>query len=266
MVKNGDWKTMRESRETYYGEETEEDIRLRVSSERSPASEHRLKTGTSGIHPCISRAMSGRHIFLMGTTGSGKTYAASYMAQFMDAFIFINTQQELSASRQCQIQLGDPEELQEALEDGYRGIEYVPSFDRDEAREEVQVIREQLFEIGSEMKEQNPVLELPMWINVFLDEAQVYAPIMTHKDAEIIWTQGRGFGIRGIALSRQPQELSKEIVNNVEFEIIFQLGDYALPYFTRFKIPIEEHQAWINQKWHFLLYDKRRIFECTPVK
>jgi hypothetical protein len=257
---------MRESEATYYGVEDEGEKRLIMNEERSPASEHRLKTGTSGMHPCISRALSGRHIFLMGSTGSGKTYAASYMAQFMDAFIFINTQQELSASRQCQIQLDDPEDLQEALEDGYRGIEYVPSFDRDEAREEVQVIREQLFEIGSEMKEQNPVLELPMWINVFLDEAQVYAPIMTHKDAEIIWTQGRGFGIRGIALSRQPQELSKEIVNNVEFELIFRLGDYAYPYFTRFKIPIEEHQAWIDKEYHFLLYDKRQLYECNPVK
>ena len=253
-------------RETYYGVEGAEEERLLMQAERSPASEHRLKTGRGGMHPCISRALSGRHIFLMGTTGSGKTYAASYMARFMDAFIFINTQQELSASQQCQVQIEDPEDLQEALEDGYRGVEFVPSFDRDEAREEVQVIREQLFEIGSEMKEQNPVLELPMWINVFLDEAQVYAPIMTHKDAEIIWTQGRGFGIRGIAISRQPQELSKEIVNNVEFELIFRLGDYALPYFTRFKIPIEEHQAWTDKEYHFLLYDKRQLYRCLPIK
>ena len=257
---------MRSSEETYYGTDDEEEKRLIMQAERSPAAEQRLKGTSGGIHPCISQALSGRHIFLMGTTGSGKTYAASYMAQFMDAFIFINTQQELSASRQCQVELEDPEDLQEALEDGYRGIEYVPSFDRDEAREEVQVIREQLFEIGSEMKEQNPVLELPMWISVFLDEAQVYAPIMTHKDAEIIWTQGRGFGIRGIALSRQPQELSKEIVNNCEFELIFRLGDYAYPYFTRFKIPIEEHQAWIDREYHFLLYDKRQLYECLPVK
>ena len=257
---------MRESEETYYGVKDEDEQRLIIQSERSPHAQQQMESKGRGIHPCISKALSGRHIFLMGTTGSGKTFCASYMAHFMDAFIFINTQQELSASRQCQIHLEDPEDLQEALEDGYRNIEYVPSFDRDAAREEVQVIREQLFEIGSEMKEQNPVLELPMWISVFLDEAQVYAPIMTHKDAEIIWTQGRGFGIRGIALSRQPQELSKEIVNNVEFELIFRLGDYALPYFGRFKIPIEEHQAWIDKEYHFLLYDKRQIFECEPIK
>ena len=218
------------------------------------------------IHPCISQAMSGRHILLIGSTGSGKTYAASYMARFMDAFIFINTQEELSASRECQILLEDPEDLQDALEEGYRGIEYVPSLDRDSAIEEVEVIREQLFEIGSEMKGENPVLELPTWISVFLDESQVYAPIMTHKDAEAFWTRGRGYGIRGIAISRQPQELSKEIVNNVEYELIFQLGHYALPYFRRFKIPIEEHQEWINKQYHFLLYDKRQIFDCEPIK
>jgi energy-coupling factor transporter ATP-binding protein EcfA2 len=257
---------MRESEATYYGADEEEEKRLVMSAERSPAAEHRLKTGTGGMHPCISRAMSGRHILLIGSTGSGKTYAASYMARFMDSFIFINTQEELSASRECQILLEDPEDLQEALEEGYRGIEYVPSMGREDAIEEVEVIREQLFEIGSEMKGENPVLELQTWITVFLDETQIYAPIMTHKEAENFWNRGRGYGIRGVAISRQPQELSKDVVNNCEFELIFQLGHYALPYFQRFKIPIEEHQAWINRKWHFLLYDKRQIFECVPVK
>lgn len=257
---------MRESEATYYGTDDEDEKRRIMSAERSPASEQRIKTGYGGMHPCISRALSGRHILLIGSTGSGKTYAASYMARFMDAFIFINTQEELSASKECQVVLEDPEDLQEALEDGYRGIEYVPSMDRESAIEEVEVIREQLFEIGSEMKAQAQVLELSTWINVFLDETQVFAPIMTHKDAENIWNRGRGYGIRGIAISRQPQELSKDVVNNCEFELIFQLGHYALPYFQRFKIPIEEHQAWINRQYHFLLYDKRQIFECAPVK
>lgn len=217
------------------------------------------------IHPCISRALSGRHILFLGTTGSGKTYAASYMARFLDAFIFINTQEEREASLVCDVRLDDPSEVQEAFEEGYRKIEFIPSMDRDEAREEVQTIREGLFEIGSEMKAQSNELEIPTWISVFLDEAQVYAPLMTHKDAENFWTRGRGYGIRGIALTRQPQELSKEIVNNVEFELIFRLGDYAMPYFTRFKIPIEHHLEWIDREHHFLLYDKRGLYRCLPV-
>ena len=217
------------------------------------------------IHPCISRALSGRHILLIGSTGSGKTYAASYMAKFLDALVFINTQEEREASLVCDVRLDDPSEIQEAFEEGYRKIEYVPSMDKDEAREEVQIIREGLFEIGSEMKAQSNELEIPMWVSVFLDEAQVYCPLLTHKDAENFWTRGRGYGIRGIALSRQPQELSKEIVNNVEFELIFRLGDYAYPYFTRFKIPIAEHIEWTDREFHFLLYDKRRLYRCNPI-
>ena len=217
------------------------------------------------IHPCINKALSGRHILLIGSTGSGKTYAAAYMTHFLDSFVFVNTQRELSVSQRCQVSLDDPSELQEALEEGYRGIEFIPSMDRDEAQQEVQIIREQLFEIGEVIKEQAQVLELPMWTTVFLDEAQIYAPLMTHKDGAIFWTQGRGLGIRGVAISRQPQELSKDIVNNCEFELIFKLGDYAYPYFTRFKIPIEEHQEWTDREHHFLLYDKRRLFECEPI-
>ena len=222
-------------------------------------------TEQKSIHPCIARALSGRHVLIIGTTGGGKTYAASYMCRFLDSFVFINTQRELSVTRMCQVSLEDPSELQDAMEEGYRGIEYIPSMDRDEAREEVQTIREQLFEIGEVIKENAQVLELPMWITLFLDEAQVYAPLLTHKDAEIIWNQGRGLGIRGVAISRQPQELSKDIVNNVEYELIFQLGDYAIPYFNRFKIPIEQHQEWIDREHHFLLYDKRKITRCRPI-
>ena len=218
------------------------------------------------IHPCIARALSGRHILIIGTTGSGKTYAAADMLDCLDAFVSVNTQRELSVSQKCQVSLEDPSELQEALEEGYRGIEFIPSMDKDTAREEVQVLREQIFEIGEVMKEQAHVLELPTWITVFLDEAQVYAPIMTHKDGEIIWNQGRGFGIRGVAISRQPQELSKDIVNNVEYELIFRTGDYAVPYFTKFHIPIEQHQEWIDKTHHFLLYDKRILYHCEPIR
>ena len=218
------------------------------------------------IHPCIAQALSGRHILIIGTTGSGKTYAAAYMLDFLDAFVFVNTQRELEVTQKCQVSLDDPSELQEAMEEGYRGIEFVPSMDKDVAREEVQVLREQIFEIGETMKEKAHVLELPTWITVFLDEAQVYAPLMTHKDGEIFWNQGRGFGIRGVAISRQPQEISKDIVNNVEYELIFRLGHYALPYFTRFKIPIEQYQEWTDKTHHFLLYDKISLTRCLPIR
>lgn len=246
---------------TYYGIEEDDPEERRILM----ASEYRSQP-FSGMNPCISRALTGHHVFLMGMTGSGKTYAASYMAKYLDAFIFINTQEELSISQVCQVSLDEPSELGDALEEGYRGIEFVPSMDKDEARAEVEVIRQQLFEIGSVIKAQSNTLEIPYWINVFIDEAQVYAPLHTHLDAENFFIRGRGYGIRGIALSRQPQELSKEIVNNCSFELIFELGDYALPYFKTFKIPIEEHKAWIAQKYHFLLYDKKQLFECLPVK
>lgn len=219
----------------------------------------------SNVNPCVLKALSGRHILLIGTTGSGKTFVASYMAQHLDCFVFINTQEEKSAADICQVSLEDPSEIQEALEEGYRGIEFVPSFDREEARAEVQILREGIFEIGSEMKAQANVLELPMWITVFVDETQVYCPLLSHLDTENFWTRGRGYGIRGVALSRQPQELSKEVVNNCEYELIFRQGHYAEPYFTRFKIPIKEHEEWINRKHHFLLYDKISIERCNPI-
>jgi DNA helicase HerA-like ATPase len=217
------------------------------------------------MNPCIAKALTGRHILLIGSTGSGKTYAASNIAEHLDCFVFINTQEEKSATDICQVELEDPSEIGDALEEGYRAIEFTPSFDKKIARAELQILREELFNIGSVMKAQANVLELPMWITVFVDETQVYAPLHTQLDAENFWTRGRGYGIRGVAISRQPQELSKEIVNNCEFELIFQLGHYALPYFKAFKIPIAEHEAWLDKEHHFLLYDKKTITECKPI-
>lgn len=188
------------------------------------------------------------------------------MTKFLDAFVFVNTQEEREVSQVCDVQLETPDELQEALEEGYRRIEFTPSMDRDTAIEEVEVIREQLFAIGSEMKARSTELEIPFWVTVFLDEAQVYAPIMTHKDAENIWIRGRGYGIRGVAITRQPQEISKSIVNNVEYELIFKQGHYAEPYFTRFKIPIGEHEEWLKGEHNFVLYDKETIIECDPIR
>ena len=221
--------------------------------------------GMKTIHPCISRALSGRHILLIGTTGSGKSFVASYMTKFMDAFLFINVQEEKSASDACQVLLEDPEDLQEALEDGYRGIEFVPSMDRDTAIEEIEVIRQQLFEIGSEMKLNADVLELPFWFNVFLDEAQIFVPKHTHKDAENFFTRGRGYGIKTIAITRAPQEVSSEVINDIEYQIIFKLGQFAYPYFNSYKIPIEEEREWIMRQYHFVLYDGFVMVRCKPI-
>ena len=218
------------------------------------------------IHPCIARALSGRHILIIGSTGGGKTYAASYMLDYLDAFIFINTQRELEVTQKCQVSLDDPSELQEAMENGYRGIEYIPSMDRDTAKEEVQVLREQIFEIGEAIKEKAQVLELPFWVTVFLDETQVYTPKHAHKDAEIFFTQGRGFGIKTVAISRAPQEISSEVINNCEYELIFQLGMYSEPYYKQFRIPIEENREWLAKTHHFLLWDKINMTRCLPVK
>lgn len=238
---------------------SEENWKLRAMERK------RLSHHSEHMNPCIARALTGRHILLIGTTGSGKTYAASYIAQHLDCFVFINTQEEKSASDVCQVSLDDPSEIGDALEEGFRGIEFTPSFDRDEARAEVQILREGLFEVGSVMKAQANVLELPTWVTVFVDETQVYCPLHTHLDAENFFIRGRGYGIRGVALSRQPQELSKEVVNNVEYELIFTQGHYSEPYFTRFKIPIAEHQEWIDRPHHFLLYDKKTITRCLPI-
>jgi hypothetical protein len=234
----------------------EENWKLR-SMERKRLSHH-----INQMNPCILKALSGRHILIIGSSGSGKTYAAAYMAQKTDCFVFLNVQRERSVSNVCQVSLEEPSEIQEALEEGYRQIEFIPSMNRDEARAEVQILRESIFEIGTEIKAESKELEIPFWINCFLDEFQLFAPKHSHLDGEIFFTQGRGLGIRSIAISRAPQEISSEVVNNVENELIFRLGHYSEPYYKTYKIPIEEYKDYLSNDHYFVLYDKYQITGC----
>ena len=242
----------RESERTYYGGDTREaikDARIRPSER-------------TYIQDCPARVLNGKHVLIVGKTGSGKTYWMSKVAEeSLDCFIFVNTQLERCVERITHFSTDKATEVVEALEEGYRKIEFIPAENDIEGIEQLEQIRRDLWAVAQEMK----IKEGQWWVNMIVDEAQAYAWLGSRTDLQNFARRGRRFGVKAWFLSQQPQDLAKAIVNNVDWQVLFKLGQYSSIYFKNYKIPIEEHQGWIDRQYHYVIYSGEVIHRCTPV-
>lgn len=217
---------------------------------------------------CIGTVLSGKHCLVIGATGSGKTFWMANVAhRFLNRFIFVNPQLEDSVSRICTLTTDEPEEVIEAIteEEGIRAIEFIPDEEVDGAIEQLRDLRIDLFTIAQELREKGSLEDGAFWLDFILDEAQVYAWKGSRNDIDNFATRGRHWGVRLWALTQRPQNLSSTIINNVQYQVIFQTGNYETPYFKTYKIPIDEHAAHLNKPYHYILYNGKEAQECTPV-
>lgn len=210
----------------------------------------------------IKSVLDGTHVLVIGSTGMGKSFWMSEIAKkYLPVFIFINPQMESSIEAVCEVNITRPGDILEALDEGYSRIEFIPSEDDKVAIEELKTMRKVLFELAGDMN----VRESEFWVSVIIDEAQLYAPLHSRSDLENFARRGRRFGIRCWFLSQQPQNLSKGIVNNVEHQIIFRLGQYSRTYFHEYKIPIEDHLEHLQKPFHYLVWDGFEMSEEPPI-
>ena len=266
------------SDETYYGVGSDEEIReLRKDEyfegerrkghrrkdihETNLERQFRVKEMTFPARDCPARVLSGKHVLIVGKTGSGKTYWMSEICKVLDCFIFVNTQLERSVEKVTSFSTDTATEVVEALEEGYRKIEFIPSENDIEGIEQLEQIRRDLWAVAQEMK----IKEGQWWTNFICDEAQSYAWLGSRTDLQNFARRGRRFGIKSFFISQQPQDLSKAIVNNCDWQVLFKLGQYSSIYFKNYKIPIEEHQGWIDKQYHYVIYNGETVSRCTPI-
>lgn len=238
---------------TYYGGQ---EPREAMKDLYSPAAQQHQYSGS-----CINRVLSGRHVLVVGETGSGKTFFVCEVCKLLPSFIFINSQEERDVDKVTQIVLEDENEVIEALEDGYRKIQFIPSEDEDEAMKQVETIRLDLWAIAREMN----IKDGEWWINYIIDEAEIYAPLHSRTNLQKLARRGRRYGVKSWFLTQQPQDLAKGIVNNCPRTVIFQLGTFAEPYYTRFHIPIEEEREWLARDHYFVVWDKHNMQRCPAL-
>ena len=240
------------TKETYYGEDEKDAMKTMYSgfSERTY------------IQDCPARVLNGKHVLIVGKTGSGKTYWMSKVAEeSLDCFIFVNTQLERSVEKVTSFSTDTATEVVEALEEGYRKIEFIPSENDIEGIEQLEQIRRDLWAVAKEMK----IKEGQWWVNMIIDEAQVYAWLGSRTDLQNFARRGRRFGVKSWFLSQQPQDLAKPIVNNIDWQVLFKLGQYSSIYFKNYHIPIEEHLEWLSRQYHYVIYNNEVMHRCTPI-
>ena len=239
---------MRESQETYYGgQEPKEAMREMYRPEKVN---------------CVRKVLSGKHILIVGSTGKGKTYFAAHLCKFLPSFIFVNPQMEEIVDKITQVVTEDENEVIKLLEEGYRRIQFIPSEDDLEGVEQLKTIRLDLWEVARDMN----IKDGMWWMHIFIDECQSYAWLGSRNDLQNFARRGRRYGIKSIFLSQAPQDLAKAVVNNCQYTVLFELGNFAIPYYQRFHIPVEEEKEWLARKYHFLVWDNEVMWRCEPVE
>ena len=210
---------------------------------------------------CPMRVLAGRHVLIVGRTGCGKTYWMSKICEYLPAYVFVNPQEETIVDSITQIVTEDPNDVVKLLEEGYRKIQFLPMEDDLGAIDQLEVIRRDLWSVAGEMN----IKDGQWWMNFICDEAQIFAPLGSRTDLQTFARRGRRYGIKSWFLSQQPQDLAKGIVNNVDWQVLFKLGQYSSVYFKNYKIPIEPHLEWIKRDYHYCIYDGETIHRCPPI-
>jgi energy-coupling factor transporter ATP-binding protein EcfA2 len=212
---------------------------------------------------CVLKILNGKHCLVIGATGSGKTYFMAKVADtYFHRFIFVNPQLEEEVDRVCTHAFESPEETLEAVLDGIKAIEFIPDENDEVALLQLEELRRGLFDIAADMN----IKSGTWWMNFILDEAQTYAWKGSREDVDNFARRGRRFGIRSYFLTQRPQNISSTIINNIQYQVIFRTGTYESPYFKTYKIPIDEHQEWLKQDFHYILYDGFEVQECEPIE
>ena len=247
---------MSESEEMYYGSEDVREVTRDTGQAMYIEAGKRQRS-----RECVTKILSGRHILVVGETGSGKTYYMSKICEMLPTLIFINPQEEVIVDKITQVVTDEEDKVMELLEDGYRKIQFLPSEDDDIAIDQLKTIRLDLWNIASEMN----IKDGEFWMNMIVDEANIFAQLGSRTDAQNLARRGRRYGVRSWFLTQQPQDLAKGIVNNTTHAVIFQLGTFAEPYYQKFHIPIEEEREWIARPYHYVIWDKHVLTRCHPI-
>ena len=170
-----------------------------------------------------------RHTVIVGVTGGGKTYAANrFIKEAVTPFtLFWNTQDENESQALSDIVVESPEELLEVFREYQSAnICYQPSENIEEAKQELEIIKNILFTIG---KQVNNRIKIKKWITFYVDEVTDYSS-KNQPDAAInmLYRRGRRHGIIMVALTQRPALTSQTILTQSTLHIYFIVEDKTI--------------------------------------
>jgi hypothetical protein len=155
--------------------------------------------------------------------------------------------------------------FREAFNKGYRKICFNPSEDEAKALEDLEALIRTLFTIGHTLNKD--VSKTPkVWCYLFIDEVHEYSDKLKNDNVDRIWKRGKRYGLVGIAISQRPAEVSHAILSQSYNHVIFSMSKYEMPYFQRYRIPIDEPEIrnHLKKKYHFVIFEQNGKYELYP--
>jgi hypothetical protein len=214
-----------------------------------------------------------QHVFIGGKTGSGKTVFASEYFKHLDGFsVFFNTNESYAVEDASDEVVTSVSELMDLINDDEVSINNLRvCFNPELAGEditikEVATVINLFFAMGSLAKKEAHG-DPETWGTILIDEVQTWGEKAGHPTIHKLWKRGRSYGIRAVGISQRPADVSHTILTQSFEHVIFYVGDYDGPYFTKYGIPIEEHMEHIEYKsYRFVIWDGTTITRYDKVQ
>lgn len=205
-------------------------------------------------------------IFVCGLTGSGKTtFASKLYEQETTLCIFINTNFENIPEGYSQVIVTNTDQLVEVIENGFSKICFNPTAQKDISQDDVIYVKRLLFNLGKSINKNRRTPKIVA--HIFIDEVQDYSSkFKPNLEIDSIWKKGRRFGVVGIAMSQRPANVSHTILTQSKFHVIFKVSGYESEYFSRYHIPVEEHEEWLEKDYHFIVWDGYSVEKFRPIE
>ena len=211
------------------------------------------------------------HVSVVGKTQSGKTvFVAMYFEENDGLQIFFNVNEIYAVEQASDKVVTSVQEVYDVInnleQNDYRICYNPKEAGEDITIEEIQTIINMCFGIGGVAKRQAKG-NADIWCTIIIDEVQTYGEKAGHPAIHKLFKRGWSYGIRGVAISQRPADVSHTILTQSMYHVIFYVGDYDHPYFKKYGIPIEEHMEHIEFKsYRFVIWDGSTITRYDKVQ
>lgn len=200
----------------------------------------------------------GPHTDIVGTTGSGKSSLAKHLYRNAPGFaIYVNTGAESDVTGHT-VDLARGDTFDISLLSEHSRLNVIPVGEPEADMELMAEIQAGLFRLGENIPHEKGRFY------VFVDEAHEYAPLSAAGDNPVVRMakRGRRHNIRLFPISQAPADLSKAVVREANYHIIFAIGTYSENYFKNYGMPADEIQEKVGKpdEHKFIIYDDFDVF------